>query len=67
LHPYLWALLGFIGAVVLFVVIFGLAFAQDGWGLSVVLGLLLGMALIGAFCFVVSRVSKYVPISRDEP
>ena len=67
MHPQLWALLGLTAGIVLFVVIFGLGFAQDGWGLSVVLGLLLGMALTGAFCFVVSRVSKYVPISRDEP
>ena len=67
LHPHLGALLGFATGIVLFVVIFGLAVAQDGWSLSVLLGLLLGMALIGVFCWVVSRVSKYVPISRDEP
>jgi hypothetical protein len=67
-HPYLNAAIGFAIAIIAFLVIFPQVFAQGEWGLSLVLGTLLGIAMLSALTCALTRVvNKYVPIARVEP
>ena len=66
-HPYINAVVGFAMSVVLFVVIYQQALAEGGWGLSIVLGVLLGIVLLTMLSYAVTRVAnRYIPLARGE-
>jgi hypothetical protein len=66
-HPYLNTVSAFAMSFILFMVIYRLAFAEEGWRLSVVLGMLLGLVIVAALHCALTRVAnRYVPIARVE-
>jgi uncharacterized protein (DUF983 family) len=66
-HPHLNTVAGFAMSVILFVVIYREALAEGGWGLSAIVAVLLGILVMTALSFVLTRVAnRYVPIARVE-
>jgi len=66
-HPHLNTVVGFAMSIILFVVIYRQALAEGGWGLSVILGVLLGLVIVTALSCALTRVaSTYVPIAHVE-
>jgi hypothetical protein len=66
-HPYLNLVIGFVVSIAFFVVMYRLLLTEEGWTLSLVLSVLIGVGIIWTlYCGLTRILNRYVPIARGD-